>query len=991
MSELEKTIESWWHLETLAPGYIKTKYLKERIAKKYLKNNQYVQKFKVFKDEATMELPNIWQQLELKTEKIQKRFGFYGSVYYEHELTQFQRDLHNVTEEIINPSFSICFSYYVEFNEDGKYIDESLFIPYLQLYIKLMEEQNGLGNIDFMQVYNENKLVLNTQANAINGGQFNNQWLQEFNKQFEDFFGTVPRSEIRVLECILKQDDEEENLKFNSFFTEDLLRAKNDLNSTLKTFLTKAVNPQDINEKREYIEHILHPERLPLGRWPSPVEHRLSLMQQVAVNEFFASDTPISSVNGPPGTGKTTLLQDIFAEIVVKKADAMTRFRDNVNGMIKQTSFKEIIPNPYKENEETERYIYEIEPTIARHAVVVTSSNNGAVENISKELPQKSKVDKQFLNELTRYQFAPNAANKMIGQESWGLFSVALGNSSNIKKAAQQLLDRKSSAMAEWGKAKDERNEAKANWAKICDEFIQLKNEVEAEKYAVARMITGHKVVDETMQQSTDAFWIPTNYKKRQQSVLFQTDNLNIKRSKLFIKAIHVLNHFILIHGEKLRAALSLLEKKNTLDLNHDETIDKLRTMWHTIHCFFPVVSTTFASFASMYRGIKKDFIPYLMIDEAGQAVPLQAVGALWRSRKAMVVGDPLQIEPVVTSDNTILQDLRKIYSVDEDLLGVKCSVQSLADRSNSKGTFVQDNRWIGIPLWVHRRCLEPMFSMANELAYGGKMVLGKDGVGKSDWYDVKGKVETQQFVKEQVIELEQKLEVYWKQKIQQLLLMKMWDIAKDDPKKVLKDVFYEHFLAAPQELSTEFSVLSLQALFNQYISYNPQLRSEEFEEQLKLFESGKLKSPSVFIITPFTAVKNETINYLKEKKNRWGTLIKALNRELKHDGTDEIAETYRTLLIKVAKEANDWFQDWLKENIGTVHTFQGREAEIVFFITGTDNTKKTAAEWACKQPNILNVAVTRAKEEFYIIGDRQLLGEYPNYQIILKKLINTL
>ncbi|PFI06561.1 AAA domain-containing protein, partial [Bacillus cereus] len=100
---------------------------------------------------------------------------------------------------------------------------------------------------------------------------------------------------------------------------------------------------------------------------------------------------------------------------------------------------------------------------------------------------------------------------------------------------------------------------------------------------------------------------------------------------------------------------------------------------WHTVHCFFPVVSTTFASFASMYRGINKDFIPYLMIDEAGQAVPSQAVGALWRSQKVMVVGDPLQIEPVVTTDNTMLEDLRKIYKLKEDILGIKCSVQSVA------------------------------------------------------------------------------------------------------------------------------------------------------------------------------------------------------------------------------------------------------------------------------------------------------------------------
>ena len=59
--------------------------------------------------------------------------------------------------------------------------------------------------------------------------------------------------------------------------------------------------------------------------------------------------------------------------------------------------------------------------------------------------------------------------------------------------------------------------------------------------------------------------------------------------------------------------------------------------------------------------------------------------------------------------------------------------------------------------------------------------------------------------------------------------------------------------------------------------------------------------------------------------------------------------------------------------NVGTVHTFQGKEAPIVFFVLGADRQSSGAARWAVMEANILNVAVTRAKEEFYIIGDRKL------------------
>ena len=39
----------------------------------------------------------------------------------------------------------------------------------------------------------------------------------------------------------------------------------------------------------------------------------------------------------------------------------------------------------------------------------------------------------------------------------------------------------------------------------------------------------------------------------------------------------------------------------------------------------------------------------------------------------------------------------------------------------------------------------------------------------------------------------------------------------------------------------------------------------------------------------------------------------------------------------------------------------------------GADNMSEGAARWAVSEPNILNVAATRAKEEFYIIGNKSL------------------
>ena len=61
-----------------------------------------------------------------------------------------------------------------------------------------------------------------------------------------------------------------------------------------------------------------------------------------------------------------------------------------------------------------------------------------------------------------------------------------------------------------------------------------------------------------------------------------------------------------------------------------------------------------------------------------------------------------------------------------------------------------------------------------------------------------------------------------------------------------------------------------------------------------------------------------------------------------------------------------------LTRRIGTVHKVQGREAEGVIFVLGHQGEAfKRARGWAGGRPNIANVAVTRAKEVLYIVGNR--------------------
>jgi hypothetical protein len=64
------------------------------------------------------------------------------------------------------------------------------------------------------------------------------------------------------------------------------------------------------------------------------------------------------------------------------------------------------------------------------------------------------------------------------------------------------------------------------------------------------------------------------------------------------------------------------------------------------------------------------------------------------------------------------------------------------------------------------------------------------------------------------------------------------------------------------------------------------------------------------------------------------------------------------------------------------------KEANEVILILGCDaNTGKGAADWAGSKPNILNVALTRAKYRIAIIGDSDVWKEVPYFNIAYERL----
>lgn len=122
----------------------------------------------------------------------------------------------------------------------------------------------------------------------------------------------------------------------NSFYLEDLGEATKLLETGkagagLRRYMGIGRPEQkiDVLSPISAVEPFVAPSLMPQARWPSKGGHPLVLLQQAAVNAARAelNDAPgIIGVNGPPGTGKTTLLRDIVVGCILDRATAMCGF-----------------------------------------------------------------------------------------------------------------------------------------------------------------------------------------------------------------------------------------------------------------------------------------------------------------------------------------------------------------------------------------------------------------------------------------------------------------------------------------------------------------------------------------------------------------------------------------------------------------------------------------------------------------------------------------
>jgi hypothetical protein len=840
----------------------------------------------------------------------------------------------------------------------------------------------------------------------------------------------------------------------NSFYADDLARvaaalADGDAGAGLTAYLTgsaliDAGRRVDVRGRPDAVWRGCVPGRIPQGRWPADFGRSLALSQQFAVNEIMSClDTApgLLAVNGPPGTGKTTLLRDLIAAIVVARAGRLAELPRPAD------AFGPGAQDRWQSGK-VRHTVTPLNPALTGLEIVVASSNNGAVENITAEIPGPQGIGAQWLEAAARLDYFTATARLVYGDGAWAMIAARLGNAANRRAFTDKFwwgapgrqescmvdqLGRLAGRAVRWDTARDEflaarekvellaaertkaalalsrlpalRRDAATAYASIAavedtlralagqrvaaerslraachrhQAAVKALNEharakpglraslstrfrarqdwratqgaldaalrdraalvstaqraiaeiqaqfaaavrARAEAAATLRRLTvecaaAQEAIERGPQRwgehfpsgpeftgahadgdATDEARGETAEARRELAAPWADPEFAAARTELFLAALAL--HKALITAQARRVRRNLNALADFLSGKGRPGNRALLAAWQTLFLVVPVVSTTFASVPAMFGGLGRESIGWLLVDEAGQAPPQQAAGAIWRAKRTVVVGDPMQLEPVVTLPWGGQQALLRLFGVAEEWAPSRSSVQRVADRLARYGTLLPDTAlpapgpaatsladravtWVGTPLRVHRRSDRPMFEISNEIAYDGLMVFGtrdrEPFPGRDRWFDVRSR----------------------------------------DARG--------HWVPAEGD----------------------QLRTLLGELLADGVEVARIR-----VLSPFRQVAAEAA------------------------------------LVHGQVFGESCSADDRKKWVGTVHTMQGREADVVILVLGGNPAQPAARAFATRTPNLLNVAVTRARRRLYVIGDRAAWAGEPHFDVLARNL----
>ncbi|WP_341525879.1 AAA domain-containing protein [Nostoc sp. UHCC 0302] len=364
--------------------------------------------------------------------------------------------------------------------------------------------------------------------------------------------------------------------------------------------------------------------------------------------------------------------------------------------------------------------------------------------------------------------------------------------------------------------------------------------------------------------------------------------NFHNQQQELFQLSRKFLTQQALSYRGRVKASLELYS--NVLAGNWKDKYkmaEKLNEHIKNVSLFFPVITSTLLSIRNILPWIE-ECVDRTIVDEAGMIDLHKAFPLLVRSRKAIIVGDPLQIEPVITLSNQRRDNYRQTAFLDRGLSEIDYHRYSPEEEYNATtyhraaGASGEDNnQGEGICLIEHYRCQPSIVEYCKTIA--------------NYQLEVKTTPVTS--------------------------LLNSHLVAYHVEGNISRNVNEEEILAVSDVI-------------------------QHLQKQGYLLQD-------IGIISPF----NLHASALRERLTQ------------KFLGLDS-------------------------KSVGTIHTFQGSEKKVIILSTKVCGIQDNV-NWINKRPNLLNVAVSRAKELFILVGNlhrlekgkltRQLVEHIREYGDILE------
>ncbi|HJR72102.1 MAG TPA: AAA domain-containing protein [Luteimonas sp.] len=829
-------------------------------------------------------------------------------------------------------------------------------------------------------------------------------------------------------------------LLLNSFFLRDLAKARDlaqtgKLPATLAAYLgeLKPSVRNDLLHNSAALEESLAPAMAPLGRWPTAPDHTPALLQQSAVNlaSRLHGHRGILGVNGPPGTGKSTLLRDIVADVVTRRATAMCAFADPAR------AFK--VGWTKRARGETQE-LYSLDPSLRGFEMIVASSNNKAVENVSAEMP--AIVALPTGSDL-RY-FAP-LADDLVEREAWGMIAAVLGNATNrsrFRKAFwtesprsfQRYLDRAaglpqtddSPGLAELCDAPSGPEEARTRWKVVQEHFNTLTAfakdrlvQLETLRQAVLDLPRLHSEEEETQKRyglgtksaQDDQNQLQVRARTAQQARVASTqEQTNLDNhdacAPSFLKRV-----FRTQDARAWRGSRQLLQNQLNVSRQSEKSAAAAQAdAERTVEASTRLARTLEQDLVRAQKALNTAKLRCAEIQiGAGACLLDDAFHALPHSQKQLSLPWlDAELQQLRSNVFAAAMGVHKAF-IDAAALPLRRNLKALMD--SNFGGIPPDRIHLAGDLWSSLFLAIPVVSTTFASV---ERMLGRLPPEALGWLliDEAGQASPQAAVGG-LMRCQRSVVVGDPQQIEPVVplpdvlttaVMREFNADADRfaapaaSVQTMADEASDHcatFLTAGGSRSVGAPLLVHRRCASPMFDVSNKIAYGNLMVQAKQPAKSAIREvlgPSRWIDVRGTARDK----YCVEE----GEQLLALLHTLRRAGVAPdlyvvtpfvvVQDTLRQL-VSADGVLDGWIQNafaWPKERIGTVHTVQGREAETVILVLGAPLPSQNGArQWAGRLPNLLNVAVTRAKEAVYVVGNRELWSGAGHFGVLHEQL----